>query len=265
MKKLHKILLRLSLLAPIIYSCESNQLEAPIDCELSGPSLTLVDKSNANCGESNGTVELSASGGQGLLVFSSDNLVEESDGVFSGISAGTYSFFVTDEQLCESELIVTIENTDGVSISNVEVVSPGCDNNDGQLEIIAEGGSEPYSYKLDDGAFQAGSTFADLSTGSYTVQVQDDAGCEFSQEVEVVIGISLSTHISPIISTNCAISGGCHNGSQSPDLRENAGIISSASRIKARTSNMSMPLGRTLSQTQIDQIACWVDNGAPNN
>ena len=70
--------------------------------------------------------------------------------------------------------------------------------------------------------------------------------------------------IQGIIASNCAISG-CHDGSISPDLTTFNTIQSRASRIKARTANGSMPRGRTLTQTEIDLIACWVDDGALEN
>ncbi|MCX8489943.1 MAG: 2-polyprenyl-6-methoxyphenol hydroxylase, partial [Cyclobacteriaceae bacterium] len=73
------------------------------------------------------------------------------------------------------------------------------------------------------------------------------------------------SQIKPIIDTNCAISG-CHvSGGIRTDLSQLSVIQSSASSIKTRTGNKSMPIGRTLTQAQIDQIACWVDDGALNN
>ncbi len=248
----------------IIASCESNQLVTPMDCSTSGPSITLVDKSDTDCGAANGTVELSASGGQGILNFSANNLIATSEGVFTGLPAGSYTFIVTDEQSCQSEIVVSIRNIDGVSIDEVDVKGAGCDNNEGELIMTASGGLEPYTYKLDDGSFQTENTFTNLSSGNYTIHVKDDAGCEFSQEAQIVSGISLSANIAPIIASNCAISG-CHNGNQFPDLRSNTAIISNANRIRIQTGNRSMPIGRTLSQTQIDQISCWVSDGAPNN
>lgn len=81
-------------------------------------------------------------------------------------------------------------------------------------------------------------------------------------------GTSFSQTVNPIIQSNCAVSG-CHvNGQQMPTLETYAQISANSARIKARTSNGTMPppsSSKSLSQKQIDDIACWVNAGAPEN
>jgi len=81
-------------------------------------------------------------------------------------------------------------------------------------------------------------------------------------------GVSYSQTIEPIIKSNCAVSG-CHiNGQQGPTLETYGQISANAERILARTSNGTMPpaiSGNSLTQTQIDEIACWVNDGAMDN
>jgi len=81
-------------------------------------------------------------------------------------------------------------------------------------------------------------------------------------------GISFELNIEPIIQTNCAVSG-CHvNGQQLPTLETYEQIAANAERVKARTSNGTMPpasSGKSLIQEEINAIACWVDNGAQDN
>ena len=81
-------------------------------------------------------------------------------------------------------------------------------------------------------------------------------------------GTSFSQTVSPIIQANCAVSG-CHvAGQQSPTLETYDQIASNATRVKARTSNGTMPPPTStfsLRQEEIDDIACWVDAGAPAN
>jgi uncharacterized membrane protein len=81
-------------------------------------------------------------------------------------------------------------------------------------------------------------------------------------------GISFAQVIEPIVQTNCAISG-CHvNGQQRPILETYEQMAANAERIKARTSNGTMPpanSGKSLTLEEINAIACWVDNGAQDN
>ena len=79
--------------------------------------------------------------------------------------------------------------------------------------------------------------------------------------------ITFSDVIKPIIDTNCAVSN-CHVSGPSflPDFTNFTTIQSYANAIKERTATRDMPRGgRALTNKQIAQIACWVDNGAQNN
>ncbi len=76
--------------------------------------------------------------------------------------------------------------------------------------------------------------------------------------------VSFNADVQPIIAANCAVSG-CHDGTRFPNLTTVAGVQQNAQRIKIRTGNRSMPIGRTLTSEQIEKITCWVDAGALNN
>ena len=58
-----------------------------------------------------------------------------------------------------------------------------------------------------------------------------------------------------------------HNGSlgATRDWRTYANVKDNAAFIKTRTANKTMPPSGPLTQKQIDQITCWVDDGALNN
>jgi uncharacterized membrane protein len=93
----------------------------------------------------------------------------------------------------------------------------------------------------------------------------DAAGCRVTKSIHVASKTSFSNDISPIISTNCAISG-CHKGTSGlPDFSTLKNIQASASAIKTQTVSRSMPIGKTLTDDEISVIACWVNDGAPNN
>ena len=80
--------------------------------------------------------------------------------------------------------------------------------------------------------------------------------------------VSFSQTVKPIIKSNCAVNG-CHvNGQQRPTLELYDQIGAQADRILERTSNGTMPpssSGKSLTQFEINAIACWVNDGALDN
>lgn len=244
--------------------CTYETAEPAFDCTNSGLTVEILESSNANCGLEDGSLLLDASGGEGPYTYQhSDNSPQESNS-FSGLAAGAYIFLVTDFNGCQATLTANVNNADGVAINSVDITDAGCGQNQGAITINAASGTPPYQYKVEGAAFQQDKKLSGLSSGEHTVLVKDSNDCEFTQTVSITTGVSYSTDIANIISTDCAISG-CHNGSQFPDFRSFSNIQSNAANIKTRTGNKSMPQGRTLTQAQIDMIACWVDDGAKNN
>jgi len=77
-----------------------------------------------------------------------------------------------------------------------------------------------------------------------------------------------SVDVSAIIQNSCAISSGCHgNGSTNGPgaLTTFNQIKNAAGFIKSEVVSKRMPLGGSLTNSQIQSISCWVDNGALNN
>jgi len=99
----------------------------------------------------------------------------------------------------------------------------------------------------------------------HAVEVRDGDGCSSTRTVNVLSGISYAASVQGIITSNCAISG-CHvAGTGRTNFTDFDVIVARAADIKSRTQSGNMPLGGTLTQDEKDRIACWVDDGAPNN
>ena len=247
----------------VAYSCEYEQISPAADCNDSDLALTLVgDIQNANCGVTNGGFEVTATGGDGIYEYAIDDGFQTS-GVFSNLGAGTYEVIVSDGNNCTATLSVSIQNLDGINIT-VDIEDAGCDANNGSITISATDGETPYNFRLNAGSNVTNNKFENLAAGEYQITATDNLGCEITQTVTINTGVSYSTSISNIISTNCATSN-CHGGNVSPSLNSLANIQQNAGRIKSQTSSKSMPPNGSLSQSEIDAIGCWVDDGALNN
>jgi mono/diheme cytochrome c family protein len=169
---------------------------------------------------------------------------------------------------CGKETTQPVDCTSSGPSLTALVTSTSCSINDGSLQLTATGGKQPYQYSLDGTTFNATNAFASLGAGNYTVTVKDANNCTSTASASIGVNqssISYESAVKNIIATNCAVSG-CHvAGTGRANFTEFTTIQARAAQIKTRTGNRSMPLVGTLTDAQIQQIACWVDAGAPNN
>ncbi len=97
----------------------------------------------------------------------------------------------------------------------------------------------------------------------------DDDSMEMEMEEEddcADTNFTYTNDVKQILESSCALSG-CHNGQTSlPDYTNYAGILAVSTRAASRVKAGSMPpasAGITLSDSDINTIVCWVENGAP--
>jgi len=242
----------------------------PVDCSTAGPTVSVNSTTDATCGQDNGEVNVTVNGDANLEFSIAGS-------TFQSIPSGT----VTIENVPAGSLVITVRdgtsctataNFDIVDVNNVtldaDTDDSGCQTANGVVTVTASGGVEPYSYSLDGGSLQSANSFIGLAAGDYTVLVQDDDGCETSNTITVLSGVSYTNQIQTIVETNCAITN-CHDGGNSlPDWSKLTNLQTSADNIKSRTAAMTMPpasSGITLEQEEIDAIGCWVDDGALDN
>jgi hypothetical protein len=244
-------------------SCASDDLKPPVDCEVEGPVIQVTEVGDSECNEQNGFVGVEASAGAGNYQYSLNGEPFQPDPLFSNLGAGSYTVTVKDDNGCETSVTLSINNSEGVNLT-VSSTEAGCGASEGTITAIPEGGEPPYAYRIDGGSFQDEATFENLSQGVHTVVIQDQTGCESSQTARVNSGISFATDIQPIITSSCAIND-CHNGNQFPDFRVFKNIKDNAANVKKLTGDGTMPQEGSITQAQIDKIACWVDDGAPQN
>ena len=152
-----------------------------------------------------------------------------------------------------------------VSIDMVKVSIEG--KSTGEITASASGGSGSYTFSIDGSNFQTSGTFSNLAAGNYTVTVKDANDCTDSESatVDEVKEVFYANQIRPILDNNCQISN-CHGDRQNlPTFATYNDVKARADRIKARTTGKTMPPSGPLSDGDIELIADWVDQGAPNN
>jgi gliding motility-associated-like protein len=149
------------------------------------PSPTLsTTQSNPSCGQNNGSITASASGGTPPYQFQLNNGPWQSSGNFSGLGAGTYTVTVRDNNNCTASTTVTLTNPGAPTLSTTQS-NPSCGQNNGSITASASGGTPPYQFQLNNGPWQSSGNFSGLGAGTYTVTVRDAEVCVASTMVSL--------------------------------------------------------------------------------
>lgn len=258
----------------VFAGCASNDEPKPIDCNTSDLAITLSTKTDpADCGISNGSITVSATGGDAPYQFKLSTGTYGSGATFNNLGAGSFTFMVKDANDCEKTLTGIVLSAPSSPVAGASTIlnHTNCLNPNGSITVNVTGGTPPYEYKIGSGAFGSSNIFSQLKAGSYAITVNDAADCSVTINDVVASNTTVSfvADIKPILQTSC-IKSGCHNGDNGADRNWSvfANVKASAQAIKSRTGNKSMPADIAptgLPQNQIDLIACWVDSGAQDN
>lgn len=100
-----------------------------------------------------------------------------------------------------------------VPLSATATTSPSCSGSNpgtGSINIIASGGTEPYTYKLGNGNFQSSPLFTQLLSGTYSVTVKDASNTTFQLNNILVgsINPSMPAITADVIHASCGSSDG---------------------------------------------------------
>ncbi len=247
----------------IVTGCSYNKLDDQfVDCDLSNLSIESTSTAS-DCSVDNGTITMAAQGGEEPYIFKVNNITQN-NGEFINIPPGNYITTVTDKNGCFVEVVTLVTNKTGF-MATAAAGPAGCKTSEGILLVTPEDGVEPYTYQIPGESPQSSNLFSGLISGNHQVLVTDAQECTFEIIVYVPTGVSYNDLVSPIIMNSCAVTG-CHNGTTSlPDFRSLSNVQSFATQVKSRTQTLNMPQVGSLTQAEIDLIACWVDDGALDN
>ena len=172
--------------------------------DLSGPQTLTAVTVNAACGGANGIITLTATGGTPAYQFSSDGITYQAGNILSGLSAGSYTVYVRDVNLCTKTLTVVIEDLVAPAVSLAASAS-GCGFADGTVTVTASGGTLALMYSIDGVNFQSSNIFTGLTTGPYTVTVKDARGCLATGNIIVPV---IGSPVTPVFNSIAPICSG---------------------------------------------------------
>lgn len=256
-------------IALLFQMCVNHDLVKPIDCAQSGLILTVDSVAGAtSCSVSDGKIYAAVTGGKAPYAFSINNEVPQSSPVFNELPSGIYTISVHDTNGCVSSIDnISVLAKDFLFSADI-TADNNCLNHNGAVTVNVNASNPPFLFKLNNETFSDLNSFAGLKAGQYSVTVKDNIDCTVQLSITIPRGYtntSWSNDILPIMKASCALNG-CHDGKTRFNYKDYATAKRDALSIKVRTQDGSMPFdGTPLPQSQIDLIACWVDDGAPDN
>ncbi len=137
-----------------------------------------------------GTSPYSFDWGGGITTQSRTNLI-----------AGSYSVTITDSANCTSTHTATVAQSTMLNVSST-ITDASCSTaNNGAININVTGGTVPYSFLWNDN--QVSQNITNLSAGTYTVTVTDNAGCT-AVNTSTVSALPGVTIISAVTDATCS-------------------------------------------------------------
>ena len=208
-----------------------------------GGSITSIV--NPNCFVADGEVTLTITGGTGPFFYSGTNGTTEvtyaTSYVFTGLSSGPFSISVTDVGLCNFIITTTLQTPNTFDVVAVNETNSSCGANDGQIEIIINGGVAPYFYQINgpNGNQSVISNFTNqiftnLSAGTYDLTISaTSTTCVYTQSIPL-ISVPLFNIATSTTGATCGQNNGVvliekTSGGTEPYLYEINGPINSSS------------------------------------
>ncbi len=168
-----------------------------------GPSITSSVITDPLCnGGSNGSINISVSGGTILLNYNWSNGQFTQDA--SNLNAGSYTITVTDANNCTATGSFIVNEPTSITASFISTPST-CNQSNGTLSVLALGGTPGYTYLWNNG--NTSSSINSLASGNHTVTITDSHSCKLVQNTAVL------SQPSPVVVQNIITSVLCNGDS----------------------------------------------------
>ncbi|MEM1322954.1 MAG: hypothetical protein AAGG75_22000, partial [Bacteroidota bacterium] len=167
---------------------DANMCAEVVNIVIDQPTEVMVSESHVDVacnGDANGELTITATGGTAPYTYSLNGAAAVNTPNFNGLTAGTYTIVITDDNSCSETVNITIDQPTEVMASSSDTDATCNGVSDGSTTITASGGTPPYAYSLNGGAAVPNATFNSLAAGSYTVVVTDNNNC--SETVNLTI------------------------------------------------------------------------------
>jgi len=148
--------------------------------------VNLITTNNTCVGESNGSIIAEIIGGVAPFTFVWNDSTLMGDAL-QNLVDGIYTLRVTDSTDASVIVSATISSSAQISLNETDskIVDESCpEAGDGQISLVASGGTAPYSYIIEPDTTDNG-VYLDLNAGTYAVLITDSNGCTTTNDLTV--------------------------------------------------------------------------------
>ncbi len=194
---------------------DENGFEETCETEVSiwaGMALN-ANQTNVSCqGGNDATIDLMVTGGAAPYTYDWDNDgAEDPDNDnqdLNSLTAGNYSVTVSDANGCTANLSLSITEPTALSCSASAIDALCHDSATGSITSLASGGTAPYEFSLNGGAWQPSGAFTNLAAGNYNIGVRDANLCVSLCNATVDEPELLTCTVTGTDLTDCAVTDG---------------------------------------------------------
>ncbi|MCX6317257.1 MAG: SprB repeat-containing protein [Bacteroidetes bacterium] len=177
------------------------------------------------CGASTGTITVSGVGVNTPYHISIDNGVTwqtfappgPNAFTYTGLASGTYAIQIADDAdfiagppdipgACITTIFVAVPSSGGPVINTTQI-NAACNSNNGSITATGSGGTAPYTYNINGGAYIGVGQFNNLTPGVYAVTVKDATGCITGANITIT-GQGNPSITTVVQNTSCATNNG---------------------------------------------------------
>lgn len=150
--------------------------------------ITIIDSTvvnanyvinNVKCfGDSTGVITVNTTSGKSPFTYAINTNPYGASPTFNKLPFGSYAISIKDNLGCKKDTTLPVTEPTVLQVFVSSVTSPRCYGfNNGGVSLFAFGGTTPYSYAVDAGAYGASGNFTTLKAGTYTFHIKDANGC----------------------------------------------------------------------------------------